>query len=174
MHKKLKLALLLFLIGFIGVLSMLSMYALAFDPPQSIFSDLNTLWNSGLNYLIFPTVNLLVAVVVGTLLYDKVNLKLPVLEGLIDKNQKIKSSGILQYGTIGGIISGVLITIIILTFAKILPPELIETIRNPKVSIITRIFHGAITGEILHRFGFMTFLVWLGFKLSGNLTPNTY
>lgn len=113
MSKKFKLALILFILGFIGVLSTLALRPMLLEESKSMWSDLPLLWNSKLRYLIFPTINLIVAITVGTLLYDKVNFKLPLLEGLIDKNKKIETSGILLYGIIGGIIAGVLLSIIL-------------------------------------------------------------
>ncbi len=174
MNKKLKLALLLFLLGFAGILSTLTVYATVLGDEQSIYSDFASLWNSNWIYLVFPTINLVIALAVGTLLYDKVNLRVPLLERLIDSKQKTEIKGILPYGIVGGLVSGVLITIIIIAFAPTLPPNLLESITSSTVGILPRVLNGAITGEILHRFGFMTLLVWLGYMMSGKLTPNTY
>lgn len=174
MNKKLKLALLLFLLGSVGILSTLTVYATVLGDDQNIYSDFATLWNSNWIYLVFPTINLVIALTVGTLLYDKVNLRVPLLESLIDSKQKTEIKGILPYGIFGGIISGVVMTIIILVFAPTLPPNLIESITSSTLGIFPRVLNGAITGEILHRFGFMTLLVWLGYMMSGKLSPNTY
>ncbi len=162
MNKKLKLALLLFLLASVGILSSLTVYSTVLGEDQNIYSDFATVWNSNWIYLVFPTINLVIAVAVGTLLYDKVNLRVPLLERLIDSKQKTEIKGILPFGIMGGLLSGLFMTIIILVFAPTLPLNLIESITSSTVGILPRVLNGPITGEILHRFGFMTLLVWLG------------
>ena len=174
MSKKFKLALILFILGFIGVLSTLALRPMLLEESKSMWSDLPLLWNSKLRYLIFPTINLIVAITVGTLLYDKVNFKLPLLEGLIDKNRKIETSGILLYGIIGGIIAGVLLSIILPLFAPILPHDFFSLKGNIKINILTSLLNGGITTEIINRFGIMTFFVWVIYKILGKLTPSVY
>ena len=155
MNKKLKLALLLFLLGFIGILSAWSLYP-------------------SLTFLAVPIMNLLVAVAVGTTLYDKLNFKLPIFEGLIDRDKRIDTSGILPFGAIGGIISGVLITLIILAFTPILPLEIATAQAGLKTNLVTRLLSAGITLEILQRFGLLTFITWLVFRGTGKLSPKVY
>lgn len=174
MNKKLKLALLLFLIGFVGVLSILGNHPIEIDKSESLLTHLCTLFQSNWPYLILPTINLLVAVVVGTVLHEKVNLRVPLLQRITDSTKKSSIKGIVPYGLIGGIISGASITVIFLAFTPTLSAEFMDKIATSQISLFTRVFNGAVTGEILHRFGFMTFLVWLGHKMSGQLTPSTY
>ncbi len=173
MNKKLKLALLLLLIGLIGVLSTLVYYPVEGET-LNFFFDFKTLWQHNSFQLITPAFAVLIAVVVGTLLYDKVNLKVPLLESLVDKNKNIDTSGILLYGIVGGIIAGILYTLITIVFRFIITPETLSEIGNSKSNLIIRIINGGTTWEIMHRFGFMTFIVWLIAKVSGKLTPSVY
>lgn len=177
MNKKLQLVLLLFFVGFAGILTTLPIYSYTIDYTPNLFRDFRTLLQNNWFYLIGPTISLIIAVTVGTLLHDKVNLRLPLFDNLVgrkEKSEKSEIKGIVLYGITGGIIGGLLITGIIIAFSPILPSDLLDAIQSNRVGLITRVFSGAITGEILHRFGFMTFLVWLGYKMSGKLSPSTY
>ncbi len=178
MNKKFKLALILFILGFIGILALLSEFltnlTTNMEESNRALSDLPSQWITILMYVAFPIISLLVAVTVGTLLYEKVNFKLPVLERIVDKNQKMNTSGILPYGIIGGIIMGVLLIITLVVFNPLLPPEFLAFRGNVKTNIVSRLFYGGFTSEIINRFGIMTFLVWVMHKITGKLTPSIY
>lgn len=141
---------------------------------QEIISEQFTPWQFKLLSLINPTISLLASVVAGTLLYDKVKFKLPIIESLIYKARKTESSGILQYGVIGGIISGILIIIIAIAFKPFLPIEFIEIGEKFKPTLAARFLYGGLTEEIMVRFGVMTFFVWILFKISNKLNPTVY
>ncbi|TMM57456.1 CPBP family intramembrane metalloprotease [Maribacter algarum] len=174
MNKKLKLGLLVFFIGLVGVFSSLAMEVPLPEEMEKMISEVFTPLQFKLLSLINPIILLIVTVLIGTLLYDKVSLKLPVLENLIDKNKKALTSGILKFGIIGGVISGILITITAVLFNPILPTEFLEIGENFKPPLITRFLYGGLTEEILIRFGIMTFFVWLLFKISGKLNATVY
>ena len=174
MNNKLKLGLSVFLIGFVGVLSTLTMDIPMPEEIQKMVSELFTPWQFKLLNLINPTILLAISVVVGTLLYDKVNFKLPIIERFIYKDKKTKSSRIIQYGIIGGIISGILITLTAVSFNPILPTEFIEIGEKFKPTLMARFLYGGLTEEILIRFGIMTFFVWLISKISGKLNSIVY
>lgn len=174
MNKKFKLGLILFLIGFVGVLSILTMTIPLPDEIQEMVSQIFTPWQFKLLSLINPTFFLLSAVVAGTLLYDKVKFRLPILESLIYKDRKNNSHEILRYGVSAGIISGILIIITTMVFMPVLPAAFIELGDTFKPSLAARFLYGGITEEILIRFGVMTFIVWLLFKITKKLTPLVY
>lgn len=174
MNKKLKLGILLFVIGFIGVLSSLAMDIPIPEEMQKKVSELFTPLQFKLLNLINPTILLVVSVVSGTLLYDKVNFKLPIIESLFNKSKPIAIAKILKYGMIGGLISGFLIILTTITFKPIIPIEFLEIGEKFKPPLITRFLYGGLTEEILIRFGIMTFFVWLLFKILGNLNPIIY
>lgn len=174
MNKKLKLGILLFVIGFIGVLSSLAMDLPIPEEMQKMVSELFTPLQFKLLNLINPTILLIVATVIGTLLYDKVNFKLPIIESLPNKSNPTETAEILKYGIIGGLISGILIMLTAIAFKPILPTEFLEIGEKFKPPLITRFLYGGLTEEILIRFGIMTFFVWLLFKVSGKLNPIIY
>jgi len=117
----------------------------------------------------------LVAVVVGTLLYQSVNLKVPIIEKMVGIEQASFSfSDILKFGIAGGILSGVLLSLVGLVFNSILPAEFIELGESLKPSLPARFLYGGITEEILMRFGLMTLIVWIASKISGGLNSSVY
>src|SRR5690606_32745201 len=59
-------------------------------------------------------------------------------------------------------------------FAPIIPREFIELGENINTSVASRFLYGGITEEILMRFGLMTFLVWLLFKIFRSLSAGIY
>ncbi len=174
MNKKVKLGLLLFLIGFAGVLSTLTMDIPLPEEIQKEISVLFSPWEFKLLSLINPTLFLTIGVVLGILFYDEVHLKLPVIENLIYKNKPFNLSEIIKYGIVGGIISGILIVLIYTAFTPILPAEFIKIGEKFKLNLIVRFLYGGLTEEILVRFGIMTLFIWLLFKISGKLTPVIY
>ena len=173
MNKKLKLAILLFLLGFVGILITLTHYPTP-GGSLNISTKVNMLLQLYSSYTISAIIHLLLAVTVGTLLYDKVSFKLPILEGLIDRNKKIETKGILPYGIVGGIIVGILVTLIVIAFHPILPNEPIFLSVDPKAYLPGALLNEGITWEIISRFGYLTFFVWLISKISGKLTPTVY
>ena len=173
MNKKLKLALLLFLLGFIGTLLTLTLYPAPVGS-LNISTKAWMLWQLYSGYIISGAIHLLIAVTVGTLLYDKVNLKLPILEGLVDRNKKIETKGMLSYGIVGGIIVGVLVTLIIIAFGSNLSNNHIFEKVDIRAYLIGALLNEGITWEIISRFGYITLFVWLISKVSGKLTPTVY
>lgn len=173
--EKLILGVLLFILGLIGVLSLLTMEIPIPEEARGILEAQFTPQQIKLLLLINPTLMLIVAVIFGTVFYKKTGLKVPILEGIISKkgiNPSIKD--ILSYGVIGGIIAGILLTIISLLFIPSLPEEFIKIGKNLKPSLAVRFLYGGITEEILMRFGFMTFLVWLCSLIFKGLSSKVY
>lgn len=174
MNQKIRLGVLVFLIGFTGVVSTLLMDMPLPEGVKDIVLEVFTPWQLKLLNLINPTILLLISVTMGVLLYDKVGFKLPIIERVISKHKIQKSSGLLKYGVIGGLISGLLIALVAISFQPILPTEFIEMGEKFKPPLITKFLYGGLTEEILMRFGVMTFVVWLLFKIVGKKTALIY
>ncbi len=122
-----------------------------------------------------PTILLLIAVLVGTTLYDKVGLTVPAISELIGIEQaKIKFSEQLKFGVLFGLIAGVIIVLIGILFKSLIPEELKAMESKIEITTLARFGYGGITEELLMRFGFMTLMVWLIFKLTKNLNNLTY
>ncbi|MFT6747646.1 MAG: hypothetical protein ACJAZ2_002002 [Glaciecola sp.] len=102
------LRLILLIIGFIGVLSILRMDIPIPPKAAEVLNAHFTLNQIKLLLLINPTIMLIVAVVLGTVFYQKVNLKVPFIEKLTGVNSnKINTTNILLHGSLGGIIAGI-------------------------------------------------------------------
>ncbi len=175
MNRKVKLGITLFFIGFIGILSTLTMDLVFPEKIQIVIDKMFTPWEFKLISLINPTILLLIFVIIGTIIYDKVNFKLPIIESFISKKIKVSEKNeILKYGIIGGVISGILMTLISVIFTPFLPIEFIEIGEKFKPGIITKFLYGGLTEEILIRFGLMTLITWIIFKITGKLNPIIY
>ena len=94
------------------------------------------------------------------------------------KNKQFANSGHLvttgANGILMGLVTGVLTTIFGLIFKSSIPQEFIEIGNKIKITIIARFAYGGLTEELLMRFGFMTLVVWLIFKITKSLNNATY
>ena len=155
---KLKLGLLLSTLGFIGILTILTMEIPIPEQFKNEIEKLFTPFQFKLLSLINPTFMLLILVTVGTITYDKVDFKIPLFEKIaFGTKSEIYWKEILKFGIIGGILSGILLTFVSKAFQDFIPTELEKF--NP--NFLNRFFYGGITEEILMRFGVMTFVVWI-------------
>ena len=174
MKSQYKLALVLFILGFAGVLSTLSMeFPLPVDA-KDILNQTFSQWQIKALYLINPTILLIMGVVVGTLFHKKVNLELPLIEGQLFHKKLPKLYPLLIVGIGGGIFSGLLITITTLIFQPYLADDFLRISDSFHPNLAVRFLYGGLTEEIIVRFGIMTLLVWVGFKLFKTLRPAVY
>jgi membrane protease YdiL (CAAX protease family) len=174
MNKKFKLGLTLFIIGLLGVFSLLTVTI----PLDSLSEELvNQISPQALKYLVLinPAILLLIAVVVGTLLYDKVGFSVPTISSILKiEKPKIKFVEQLKFGVFFGLLSGILVTVIGNAFKSSLPQEFIELGNKLNITTLARFLYGGLTEELLMRYGFMTLVVWLIFKITKHLNRSTY
>ena len=172
--EKLFLGIILFVIGLIGILSMLTMEIPIPEEAKQILLDKFSPQQIKLLILINPIILLIVTVLTGTVLHEKVNLKVPIIKGAIRKEKDFKISTIVKSGVIGGIIAGILLTLIGFIYYPILPQEFIELGEKLKPGLAVRFLYGGFTEELLMRFGLMTFVVWLSSKIFNTLNSKIY
>lgn len=173
--KKLRLGIVLTILGMIGIASMLTMEIPLPPEAEAVLRDQFSPGQIKLLMLINPTIMLIVAVLVGTALYDKVNLSVPLLERLTGiSDEPTNLTEIIQYGILAGVLSGVLLSLIGGVFTSILPSEFKELGDNLEPTLAVRFLYGGFTEEILMRFGLMTFIVWVGSKIAGGTKPIVY
>lgn len=171
-QKKILLAFTLLVIGIIGVASILTMDIPLPAEAEAILKDRFTDQQIKLLTLVNPSFLLIIFIAIGTLLYDKVNLKVPFIEKLVGlRKESIQTTSIIKYGIYGGIISGILISIIALIYNPFLPTEFLELGENLKPTLASRFLYGGLTEEILMRFGLMTLIVWLFSKIFKGTKP---
>ena len=171
---KVKLGLALFTIGLTGIFSLLSVPVPTLNLPPEVtaqFSESEIRWL----ILINPAFLLIFAVVFGTLLYDKVKLSVPTIE------KAIQGKGVSDYlpvqlkaGIAGGLLAGILLIIVEQLFKPLMPQEFLELGANVQLSPLSRFLYGGFTEEILLRFGLMTVLVWILYKISKRLNSAVY
>lgn len=169
--KKLKLGTLLFVLGFIGVLTILTMEIPIPEDFKNKINKLFTPFQFKLLSLINPTFMLLILVTIGTLIYDKIGFKLPIFERIaFGEKKKINWKSILKFGLTGGVLSGLILTFVSHFFNDFIPKELQEFSPNA----LNRFFYGGITEEIFMRFGLMTFIIWILSLITKNRNPWIY
>jgi membrane protease YdiL (CAAX protease family) len=173
-RKKFYLALILFVLGMIGMLSMLTVDIPLPEEMLSVLRDHFTPSQIKLLILINPTIILIMAILVGTILYQKVNLSVPIIEKFVGiKQDAIQLREILLYGISGGILSGIAISI--LGLLRLVSPSEFELLTGQlQLTLAARFLYGGITEEIFMRFGLMTLFVWLTAKLLKELKPQVY
>ena len=175
MNTKLKLGLTLFVLGFLGVLSLLTITL----PEGTYPEEMAQLPPIVLKLLIIvnPTMFLLISVAVGTALFDKINLKVPVISSLLKIKQE--NSGTifkqqLKYGISLGLLAGAAIMVIAYIYGMFIQEELKAMENQMELTLAARFLYGGITEELLLRFGFMTLVVWITSKLTKRLDNTTY
>jgi hypothetical protein len=168
---KTRLFLILFVAGVAGVLSFLlvDLEALvALFPvkdgtqPPTISTTLKLL------SLIQPTILIAVAVLVGVVLAPRVGLSSPFAEALAARAPSIPAlRSQLVPGVIGGLVGGISI---VATAAALKPFMTSEALRRISslgelLPLPTRFLYGGIVEELLLRWGLMTLLVWIAWRL---------
>jgi hypothetical protein len=118
--------------------------------------------------LIQPTVIVTIAVIVGVCLAERVGLHAPAAEALArrDKFFSALKRQILP-GVLAGLASGVAIVALWVIAKPFLTSEFVTGAQefNKLLPYITRFLYGGFTEELLLRWGVMTFLVWLAWRL---------
>jgi membrane protease YdiL (CAAX protease family) len=174
MNKKIKLGLTLFIIGLLGILTILTITIPLDSFPKEVLEKISP---QKLKFIVLinPTILLFIAVVVGTILYDKVGLTIPTISSILKiEHAKIKFIDQIKFGVLLGLLTGILTTIIGFVFKSSIPQEFIEIGNKIKVTTLARFVYGGLTEELLMRFGFMTLVVWIISKVSKRLNNSTY
>ncbi|HUH51974.1 MAG TPA: CPBP family intramembrane glutamic endopeptidase [Flavobacterium sp.] len=173
--QKVFLGLILFGLGLIGILSLLTMNIPLPPEAEAILKEMFTPQQIKMLTLINPTIMLIVAVNIGTILYRKVNLKVPLIEKIVGiTNDNLNILNILKYGILAGVLSGVLLILVGIVFNPILPSEFLELGESVKPTLAARFLYGGLTEEILMRFGLMTLIVWIASKIFKGTKPIAY
>jgi hypothetical protein len=118
--------------------------------------------------LIQPAIILSIAVIVGVFLAPKVGLSSPVAEAAAGGGNlgSALRSQILP-GIIGGLMGGGSIILIAAVLSPFLTPEVLARLGefNNLLPVPTRLLYGGITEELLLRWGFMTLVVWIAWRI---------
>jgi membrane protease YdiL (CAAX protease family) len=171
MNKQLKLGLTLFLIGFVGILSMLTV---SIPFPEEALQKFSPETLKVLS-LVQPSILLLLAVIAGTILHTKVGLSVPTIAAVLKiEPPQIKFASQIKWGVLLGILIGIVVAVVAFVFRPVIPQELVEFNNKITLTPVARLCYGGFTEELLMRFGFMTFIVWVVSKITKKLNRSTY
>lgn len=172
--KNFRLGAILFLLGISGVLSLLTV-EIPLDPEieELLLKEMSA---EQIKYvlLINPAIMVLLAVIAGLFTFRKVSLDTPIIRWICREPISPPFVEILKAGILGGLISGILISLTSLLFLPLLPNEFKELSESFELTLAARLLYGGITEEIMMRFGLMTLLVWAIQKLSKRQNAATY
>lgn len=118
--------------------------------------------------LLQPAILLAIAVLIGTALARKVGFSSPAAEALArggDTIQAFRPQWV--PGVVGGIVGGIAIVAIAAIWKPFLPPDVVRRVAElgNLLPIPTRILYGGFTEELLLRWGLMTLLVWIPWRV---------
>jgi hypothetical protein len=168
---KTRLFLILFLTGMIGIVSLLliDLAALVALVPVPAGTEVPTITPLiRILSLVQPAILLAAAVLIGVALTPKVGLSAPVAEALATGKRWFPAlRPQLVPGFLGGLLGGLGIVATSAIFQPFLTQQTIERINNflALVPLPTRMLAGGITEELLLRWGFMTLLVWVAWRV---------
>ena len=174
---KFKIFLTLFLLGLTGVFSLL-LVPIEIPAGTELPFSLSLL---KVISLIQSSILLAIAVFIGTNLAPRVGLSIPLIKAIFAKTgiRSIFSQQII-FGVLGGVVAYTISTFLLKISEPFLPPEYLALNQNPakQIPMIFRILYGGICEELLIRWGLMTFIVWVQFKIfqkgEGKLKPIFY
>lgn len=174
-NKKVKIGLILFTLGLLGILSLLTMDMPLPPEAEAILASRFTPFQIKLVLLVNPILMLIIFVTLGATLHQKVMLKAPIIENIVGiKQDQVLFGDLINSGMTGGLLSGVLIVTLGYVFTPMLPEEFLLLGESLKPTLAARFLYGGITEEILMRFGLMTLVVWITSKIFKNLQPIVY
>lgn len=168
---KTRLFFILFSAGFLGVLSFLlvdlsAIVALIPVTPGTEIPVITPIIKVA--SLIQPTVLLVLATLAGVNLAPKVGLSAPFAEAIASGGDAAKAlKPQIIPGLVGGFIGAAAIVLMSVAFKPLLSVEVFERIGKfgKVLGVPTRLLYGGITEELLLRWGFMTLIVWLVWRI---------
>lgn len=166
---------LLFLIGFIGVVSLIPFIPkLLYLQPKPLIVPIPIIQ---IILTIQTSVILILMVFLGSFFSRKVNLYAPVISAVCKSNSIFDSirPQVLP-GVISGLMGGLTMLIYIEIGKSIIPEEFNIIEKYLSIPWYSKLLYGGITEEIIMRWGLMSFFVWLVYRVSneGIISNNIY
>jgi membrane protease YdiL (CAAX protease family) len=157
----------LFVLGMVGVVSLIPMLLVQLETPAEPFADMPT-WAAVLVSLTDPTILLLVAVPIGVLLAHKAGLTSLVADR-VRRGTRIWPR--LRPDIPLAVVLGFAVAVTIVALDTLTAPRAGISSADDPLHWLPRLLHGmlygGITEELLLRWGLMTLLVWVGHRLFG-------
>lgn len=117
------------------------------------------MWVAQLGSTLQSCVMLTVALCVGAYLAPKVGLRAPLLMAWAERKPLAQAA---KPVLVPGLVGGVLGTMVLLLYAMTAPPEL--KVDTP-LPVLARVLYGGVTEELLMRWGFLTLVAWILWRL---------
>lgn len=174
MKQKLKLALVLFFLGFSGVLSLLSMELPLPGEARELLSQMFTSTQIKGLLLVNPTILLLMGILLGIFTYKQAGLSLPVLESWLSNKKLPYIYPLVIIGVGGGLFAGLIIILSTLVFQPFLSAEFLQIGAYFRPNMAVRFLYGGFTEEIIVRFGLMSASIWLLLRFLKNKPAYIY
>lgn len=150
-----------------GLLGVASLWLVPFE---ILLPEIAFTWRMRLLALIQPAVLTLIAIFVGGTLAPKVGLGTPLIDAVSSGSDVTATlRRIIPYAALVG---GACALILVL-FAAFVSPEIGRTsplgarLNEFSMPLITKLFYGGITEELLTRWGLMSFVAWVGWRMCG-------
>jgi len=173
LNSRIKLFIILFLLASVGILSLLGA-DIPLDPETEAilrqhFTDTQIKWL----LLVNPFIMTLAGLVAGLSLYKTMGFQLPLLEKIAGiRKEPVPWKKILTSGLIGGLLAAVLLTAVNQIFEPAIPASFKAS--QPTLPLYVRMLYGGLTEEIAMRFGLMTFMAWVIYKITRRRSAGTY
>jgi membrane protease YdiL (CAAX protease family) len=136
-------------------------YSLALTSSEVAITPLILLASAGQNLVLFA-----IAIFFGLFLSKKIGMGLPIMEGVLQKENKSKELRSILLPSIGfGVLAGVLIVIFSYHFHKLIPEFQNTEISVPAWKGFLASFYGGIAEEVLLRLFLVSLFVWVTFKI---------
>ena len=156
-----RLFILLFVFGLLGILSLLQM---PIQLPEGVDTSLSL---DALRWIGLAQSALLlaIAVLIGLFAAPKVGLTVPVAEAFVAGRPWWSQLRRQLWPAVVGAALGALILLLYRLLQPIIMPEVLIASRDGDLPLLTRILYGGITEELLLRWGVMSLLVWLFWRV---------
>ncbi len=177
MKFKTRLFLILFVAGMVGILSFLlvDLEAVLKLVPAPAGAEVPAVTPAlKLLSLVQPTILLIVAVLIGIALAPKVGLSAPMAEALAAGGRWLPAlKPQVVPGILGGLVAGIGIVIPSVVFKPFISIQALERIEKftNLVPMATRLLYGGIIEELLLRWGLMTLIVWIAWRVLQRRSP---
>lgn len=164
-YREHKLATALFILGFLGVLSIAPMIpSLLALQPEPLPMNIGTLQAIA---ILQSSVLLALMVLLGMVFTPKTGLSAPVITAMLNRMPWADTfKAQLLPALIGGVAGGLLLVIFYSFSSGYLPPDFIRAGNAFAPPWYSRLLYGGITEEILLRWGVMSFLVWASYRIT--------
>jgi len=137
-------------------------YQLAITSVEITISPVLVVLSAILNSLIMFAI----ATFLGLFFSKKIGMKMPILEGILQKENKTKEFKSLLLPSIGlGVFAGILIVALSIPFNRLIPEFQNMEVLAPAWKGFLASFYGGIAEEVLLRLFVMSVLVWITFKI---------